>query len=92
MIGNRDLSIEDYLAILRRRLKVIVVPMLLASFGWLIDFLWCSPAIPLSIAGTSRGPKDRRRLCQARCQGRCFAAYPHASTASFQPRPVAGTH
>ena len=29
MIGNRELSTGDYLAILRRRLKVIVIPLLL---------------------------------------------------------------
>ena len=36
MIGNRDLSVEDYLAILRRRLKVIVFPLLLAPLAGLL--------------------------------------------------------
>jgi len=36
MIGNRDLSIEDYLAIFHRRLKVIVAPMLLAPLAGLL--------------------------------------------------------
>jgi len=36
MIGNRDLSIEDYLAIFHRRLRVIVAPMLLAPLAGLL--------------------------------------------------------
>ena len=30
MIENRELSMDDYLAMLRRRLKVILIPALLA--------------------------------------------------------------
>ena len=33
MIQNRELSMDDYLAMLRRRLKVILVPALLARLG-----------------------------------------------------------
>jgi len=36
MIGNRDLLVDDYLAILRRRLKVIVLPALLAPLAGLL--------------------------------------------------------
>src|SRR5215475_1245079 len=39
MIDNRDLTLDDYLAILRRRLKLILVPTLLAPLvGFLISY------------------------------------------------------
>jgi len=39
MIANRDLSLEDYLAISRRRLKTVLVPALTATLvGFLISF------------------------------------------------------
>src|SRR3989475_8477321 len=39
MIENRELTIDDYLAMLRRRLKVILIPALLAPLaGFLISF------------------------------------------------------
>ena len=39
MIENRELNIDDYLAMLRRRAKVIVIPTLLAPlFGFLISY------------------------------------------------------
>ena len=39
MIENRELNIDDYLAMLRRRAKVIVIPMLLAPLvGFLISY------------------------------------------------------
>jgi polysaccharide chain length determinant protein (PEP-CTERM system associated) len=39
MIENRELTIEDYLAMLRRRLKVILIPVLLAPLaGFLISY------------------------------------------------------
>jgi polysaccharide chain length determinant protein (PEP-CTERM system associated) len=39
MIENRELSVDDYLAMLRRRLKVILIPALLAALaGFLISY------------------------------------------------------
>ena len=39
MIENRDLNMDDYLAMLRRRIKVILIPAVLAPFaGFLISF------------------------------------------------------
>src|SRR6266550_3100798 len=39
MIENRELTIDDYLAMLRRRLKVILIPALLAPLaGFLVSF------------------------------------------------------
>ena len=39
MIDNRELSMDDYLAMLRRRLKVILIPALLAPLvGFLISY------------------------------------------------------
>ena len=39
MIENRELNVDDYLAMLRRRLKVILIPALLAPLaGFLISF------------------------------------------------------
>ena len=39
MIQNRELTIDDYLAMLRRRAKVILIPALLAPLvGFLISF------------------------------------------------------
>src|SRR5437667_12849897 len=39
MIENRELSMDDYLAMLRRRLKAILIPALLAPLaGFLISF------------------------------------------------------
>jgi polysaccharide chain length determinant protein (PEP-CTERM system associated) len=41
MIENRDLTIDDYLAILRRRTKLILIPTLLAPLaGFLISYLF----------------------------------------------------
>ncbi|HUO25395.1 MAG TPA: Wzz/FepE/Etk N-terminal domain-containing protein [Candidatus Aquilonibacter sp.] len=41
MIGKRDLTIEDYLAMLRRRMKVIVIPALFAPLaGWLSSYVF----------------------------------------------------
>jgi polysaccharide chain length determinant protein (PEP-CTERM system associated) len=39
MIENRDLTLDDYLAILRRRLKLILIPTLLTPFvGYMISY------------------------------------------------------
>src|SRR5690242_15805293 len=39
MIANRELSMDDYPAMLRRRMKVILIPLLLAPLaGFLISF------------------------------------------------------
>jgi len=39
MIQNRELTMDDYLAMLRRRLKVILLPVLLSPLaGFLISF------------------------------------------------------
>ncbi|MGA7909028.1 MAG: Wzz/FepE/Etk N-terminal domain-containing protein [Candidatus Sulfotelmatobacter sp.] len=39
MIGNRELTMDDYLAMLRRRAKVILIPALLAPLaGWLVSY------------------------------------------------------
>src|SRR5713101_8105351 len=43
MIDNRELNMDDYLAMLRRRLKVILIPALLAPLaGFLISFAFPS--------------------------------------------------
>src|SRR5579859_7737411 len=40
MIENRELTMDDYLAMLRRRAKVIVIPMLLAPLvGFLVSYV-----------------------------------------------------
>ena len=39
MIDNRELGMDDYLAMLRRRLKVILIPALLAPLlGFLVSY------------------------------------------------------
>ncbi len=39
MIDNRDLTLDDYLAIMRRRLKLILIPTLLApAVGYLVSY------------------------------------------------------
>jgi len=39
MIENRELSVDDYLAMLRRRMKVILIPALAAPLaGFLISY------------------------------------------------------
>src|SRR5579859_1283629 len=41
MIQNRDLTMDDYLAMLRRRAKVILIPALLAPIaGFLISYVF----------------------------------------------------
>ena len=37
MIENRELSMDDYLAMVRRRLKIILIPALLAPLAGRID-------------------------------------------------------
>ena len=43
MIDNRDLTIDDYLAMLRRRVKLILIPTLLAPIAGLL-ISWAVPA------------------------------------------------
>src|SRR5206468_980724 len=60
MIENRELSMDDYLAMLRRRLKVILIPALLAPLaGFLISFAF-SPKY------TSQSLIDRLGLAKGR--------------------------
>ena len=41
MIENRELTMDDYLAMLRRRAKVILIPALLAPLaGWLLSYMF----------------------------------------------------
>jgi uncharacterized protein involved in exopolysaccharide biosynthesis len=41
MIENRDLTMDDYLAMVRRRLKVILIPALLAPLaGYLVSYVF----------------------------------------------------
>ena len=41
MIENRDLTLDDYLAMLRRRMKMILIPALLAPLvGFLISYFF----------------------------------------------------
>src|SRR5579864_123071 len=41
MIENRELTLDDYLAMLRRRAKVILIPALLAPLaGWLVSYVF----------------------------------------------------
>ena len=41
MIENRELSMDDYLAMLRRRMKVILIPALLAPLaGFLVSYVF----------------------------------------------------
>lgn len=41
MVDNRELTMEDYLAILRRRMKVILIPVLLAPLaGFLVSYIF----------------------------------------------------
>ncbi len=52
MIGNRELTMDDYMAMLRRRAKVILIPMLaapLVGFGvsWIVPAKYTSQALIL---------------------------------------------
>ncbi|MGA2923499.1 MAG: Wzz/FepE/Etk N-terminal domain-containing protein, partial [Candidatus Sulfotelmatobacter sp.] len=41
MMENRELTMDDYLAMLRRRMKVILIPALLAPLaGFLVSYLF----------------------------------------------------
>src|SRR5580700_8109726 len=43
MMENRELTMDDYLAMLRRRVKVILIPALLAPLaGFLVSYLFAS--------------------------------------------------
>src|ERR1700685_1724692 len=43
MIANRELTLDDYLAIMRRRAWILLIPALLAPIaGWLISFAFTS--------------------------------------------------
>ncbi len=47
MIENRELTMDDYLAMLRRRLKVILIPTLLAPIvGFAVSYAFSSPSSP----------------------------------------------
>src|ERR1039458_7721466 len=51
MMENRELSMDDYLAMLRRRMKVILIPTLLAPLaGFLVSYL---PFFPAKYTSTS---------------------------------------
>ena len=48
MIENRELTMDDYLAMLRRRAKVILIPALLAPLvGFLVSYAF-PPSTPRS--------------------------------------------
>ena len=50
MITNREMNLDDYLAMSRRRMKVILVPTLLVTVaGFLISFAF-SPSSPQSLS------------------------------------------
>jgi uncharacterized protein involved in exopolysaccharide biosynthesis len=40
MMQNRELTMDDYLAMLRRRMKVILIPALLAPLAGVVSFLF----------------------------------------------------
>ena len=47
MIENRELTVDDYLAILRRRMKIILIPTLLAPIvGFLISYAFPAKYTP----------------------------------------------
>ena len=54
MIENRELTIDDYLAMLRRRMKVILIPTLLAPLGGIPDFLRVPAKYTSQVAGAGR--------------------------------------
>ena len=65
MIENRELTMDDYLAMLRRRLKVILIPTLLAPLvGFAVSYAF-SPKYHLHFAGAGRGAEGPGRLREA---------------------------
>src|ERR1700745_1264428 len=59
MIDNRELTMDDYLRMLRRRLKVILIPTLLAPLaGFAISFAF-SPKFTLEAQVLVEGQKVR---------------------------------
>jgi len=57
MIANREMTMDDYLAMLRRRAKWILIPALLAPLaGWLISYAF--PAKYTCLLYTSPSPRD----------------------------------
>ena len=66
MIENRELSMDDYLAMLRRRLKIILIPAMLATLaGFLISFAF-APRYTSQSPDPGRNAKGSRRLRAAR--------------------------
>ena len=90
MIGNRDLSIEDYLAILRRRLKVIVVPVLLAPLAGLLISYGVPPQYLSQSLVLVEGQKIAEGYVKPVVKEDVSRTYTRASTASFQPGPLQG--
>ncbi len=66
MSENRELTMDDYLAMLRRRLKVILIPALLAPLaGFLVSY--ALPAeIYLAVHGAGGRPEGARQLRHSR--------------------------
>ena len=63
MMENRELTMDDYLAMLRRRMKVILVPALLAPLaGFLVSYLF-PPNTPRSRWCWWKARRCRRELC-----------------------------
>ena len=61
MIQNRELTMDDYLAMLRRRAKVILIPALLAPLVGFLDFVRLHPEVHLAVddpGGRAEGAGD----------------------------------
>ena len=64
MIENRELTMDDYLAMLRRRLKVILIPTLLAPLVGFRRIVCLLAEVHLAIDDPDRGAESARRLCE----------------------------
>src|SRR3989442_1067474 len=66
MIENRELNIDDYLAMLRRRLRVILIPALLAPLvGFLISFAFPPKYTSQSLMLVEENLKAREQVAQS---------------------------
>jgi uncharacterized protein involved in exopolysaccharide biosynthesis len=64
MMQNRELNMDDYLAMLRRRMKVILIPALLAPLaGFLVSYLFSAKYVSTSVVAVEE-PKISEALVQ----------------------------
>ena len=87
MMENREFTMDDYLAMLRRRMKVILIPALLAPLaGFLVSYAFPSKYTSQSLV-LVEGQKVPEGMVQPVVTADLTAAHRHLAAAGAEPEP-----